>query len=126
MSQVYRQIFKNTSLIGGSAFINILIGMIRTKFIAVLLGPTGIGLMGIYDSLTVTFSTFWGFGLSTSGVRQIAMVKNLNAPLKEAAVIKSLQTALFWLGMLGMFCMLLLSSLLSQWWTHLTASATKP
>ena len=115
MSQVYRQIFKNTSLIGGSAFINILIGMIRTKFIAVLLGPTGIGLMGIYDSLTVTFSTFWGFGLSTSGVRQIAMVKNLNAPLKEAAVIKSLQTALFWLGMLGMFCMLLLSSLLSQW-----------
>jgi PST family polysaccharide transporter len=44
----YRQILKSSSLIGGSSLINMAIGMVRTKFVAVLLGPSGVGLMGVY------------------------------------------------------------------------------
>jgi hypothetical protein len=45
----YRSILKSTSLIGGASFINILISMIRTKFVAILLGPSGVGLLGLYS-----------------------------------------------------------------------------
>jgi len=37
----YKQIVKATSLFGGVQVFNIIISIIRSKFIAVLLGPTG-------------------------------------------------------------------------------------
>ena len=46
----YREIFKSTSLFGGVQVFNILIAVIRTKFIAVLLGPAGIYAVRTYGS----------------------------------------------------------------------------
>lgn len=68
----YRQIFKSTTLIGGSQVINILLGIVRTKILAVLLGPSGVGIIGLYTSITGLVGTFTGMGISSSGVRQIA------------------------------------------------------
>ncbi|MGA2331881.1 MAG: hypothetical protein ABSG75_08985 [Syntrophales bacterium] len=48
----YRQIFKSTTLIGRSQVINVYLGIIRTKILAVLLGPSGVGIIGIYTSIT--------------------------------------------------------------------------
>ena len=50
----YRQILKSSALIGGSSLISVVIGIVRTKAFALLLGPTGVGLMGLYG-LTCTF-----------------------------------------------------------------------
>ena len=47
----YGQILKSSALIGGSSVLNILIGIVRTKVMAVLLGPAGFGLMGLYGSI---------------------------------------------------------------------------
>ena len=47
----YGQILKSLVLIGGSSVLNIGIGIIRTKAMAVLLGPAGFGLMGLYGSI---------------------------------------------------------------------------
>ena len=58
----YRQILKSSSIIGGASVINILIGLVRTKIIAVLLGPTGIGLVSLYTGLLSTataVATIW-------------------------------------------------------------------
>ncbi len=41
----YGQIIKSSALIGGSSLINVAIGIVRTKAMAVLLGPAGFGLM---------------------------------------------------------------------------------
>lgn len=68
----YRQIFKSTTLIGGSQVINILLGIVRTKILAVLLGPSGVGIIGLYSSITGLIGTFAGMGIGSSGVRQIA------------------------------------------------------
>ncbi len=43
----HRQIFKSTALIGGTQVINMGIGIVRTKALAVLLGPAGMGLAGL-------------------------------------------------------------------------------
>ena len=48
----YRQIIKVTSLFGGVQVINIIVSIIRSKFIAVFLGPVGMGISGLLISTT--------------------------------------------------------------------------
>ena len=49
----YRQILRSTSIIGGASVINILIGLVRVKVAAVLLGPAGIGLIGLFKAMLI-------------------------------------------------------------------------
>jgi antigen flippase len=44
----YGQILKSSALVGGSSVLNVGIGIIRTKAMAMLLGPAGFGLFGLY------------------------------------------------------------------------------
>jgi hypothetical protein len=62
-------------VIGSAKSINILISILRMKVLAILLGPAGIGLLSIYNSLQGLMSTAAGLGMGSSGVRQIASVK---------------------------------------------------
>ena len=68
----HRQIFKSTALIGGAQVINMGIGVVRTKALAVLLGPAGMGLAGLYMTATGLVGSVAGLGINASGVRQIA------------------------------------------------------
>ena len=70
--QSYSIIMKSSSLIGGAEVINILIGMVRIKFVAVLIGPLGVGLAGTYQALIGLIGAFAGLGLHTSAVRDVA------------------------------------------------------
>src|SRR5437868_4415069 len=47
----YGQILKSSAVIGGSSVLNICIGIVRTKAMAMLLGPAGFGLFGLYGSI---------------------------------------------------------------------------
>ena len=55
---------------------NILIGIIRSKFVAVLLGPLGMGVMGLLNSTLSVLTAATNFGLGTSAVRDIADADN--------------------------------------------------
>jgi PST family polysaccharide transporter len=68
----YGQILKSSAFIGGSSVINIFLGMIRAKAIAVLLGPGGMGLFGNYNAIADLARSVAGMGLGSSGVREIA------------------------------------------------------
>lgn len=68
----YTQILKSTAMIGGSSVVNIGFSIIRNKAMAVLLGPEGVGLMGLYTSIADLTQTLAGLGIQVSGVRQIA------------------------------------------------------
>ena len=48
------------------------IGPVRTKAIAVLLGPTGVGLFGLYTAIVDLTVGLAGVGVNSSGVRQVA------------------------------------------------------
>jgi PST family polysaccharide transporter len=63
---------RSTSVIGGASFLNIAIGVLRTKVLAVLLGPAGVGLASLFTGLMGTASTFATMGLGPVGTRQIA------------------------------------------------------
>lgn len=71
-SSSYKQIVKSTGIFGGSQLINIVIGVIRNKVIAVLLGASGVGLIGIYQSVIDMVRSVSGLGMEMTGVKEIA------------------------------------------------------
>ena len=68
----HRQVFRSSAVIGGSSAINMIIGIVKVKVLAVLLGPAGIGLMGLYQNIMGMAATLAGCGIGSSGVRQVA------------------------------------------------------
>jgi PST family polysaccharide transporter len=101
-SAFYRGILKSTSVIGGSSLINLLIGMVRTKFVAVLLGPGGTGVMGVYSAIIVMVSTISSMGISSSGVRQIAEAHGTGDPDRVARTATTIRRTVWLTGFLGM------------------------
>lgn len=70
----YTQILKSTSIFGGSQLITIVIGIIRNKVLAILLGVAGVGLISIYQSTLDMIKSISSLGIETTGVREIAAV----------------------------------------------------
>jgi enterobacterial common antigen flippase len=68
----YRSIMNATGLIAGSSVVSIIFGLIRTKAFAVLLGPSGVGLIGLYSLVAELTQSLSALGIQSSGVRQIA------------------------------------------------------
>lgn len=68
----YRQILRSTSIVGGASVINIAVGLLRTKVAALLLGPAGVGLIGLLQSMMTTGASIAGLGVGNVGTRQIA------------------------------------------------------
>ena len=75
MSNNSRGLIRSMAVIGSAQAVNILISILRMKVLAILLGPTGVGLLSIYNSLQGMVGTAAGLGMGASGVRQIASVK---------------------------------------------------
>lgn len=68
----YRNILKALSLFTGVQGLNILLNIVRAKLAAVLLGPTGIGLNGIFNEVRELIHESTNLGLDKSGVREVA------------------------------------------------------
>lgn len=110
----YRLIFKSTALIGGAQIIYILMGIIRTKVLALLLGPAGMGLVGLYTASTDLIGTITGVGIGSSGVRQIAEATGAKDENKIARTIIALRRSSVASGALGMIVVLVLCAPLSR------------
>jgi O-antigen/teichoic acid export membrane protein len=75
MSNNSRGLVRSMAIIGSSQSLNIIISIIRVKALAIMLGPLGVGLLGIYSNLLDMVKTAAGLGIGKSGVRQIAVAK---------------------------------------------------
>ena len=83
------------------------IRMVRTKVLAILLGPAGIGLEAIFDSVVTLVRTVFELGLSGSGVRQIAAAAGTGEPRKIATTVRTLRRVALFLGAMGALALLL-------------------
>ncbi|WP_084151246.1 O-antigen translocase [Azohydromonas australica] len=86
--QSYRDIIKSSLLIGGSSATNVLVSIVRTKILAVLLGPGGYAIVGTYWQIVDLTRTVAQMGINSSGVRQIA---DALASSNEARVARTAQ-----------------------------------
>lgn len=109
----HRQIFRSSAIIGSASVIGIVIGIIKVKVLAVLLGPAGIGLMGLYQNIMGMASTLAGCGMGNSGVRQLAASSGEAATL--AIVRRALWLANLILGFAGMALLWLLREPVAHW-----------
>lgn len=88
----YKQILRSSSIIGGASVVNILIGLLRIKLVAVLLGPVGVGLLGILQNVISAGAAISALGFGTVGTRQIAEAHG-SGSLKG---VEDARRALFW------------------------------
>jgi PST family polysaccharide transporter len=68
----YRRILFATSAVGGASVVNILFGLVRMKVAALVLGASGVGLIGLLQSLIGTGAAIGGLGIAQSATRQVA------------------------------------------------------
>ncbi|MGZ6126458.1 MAG: oligosaccharide flippase family protein, partial [Myxococcales bacterium] len=97
----YGQILKSSVLIGGSSAINVGLGIVRSKAMALLLGPAGFGLMGLYLSIANLAQSIAGMGINGSGVRQIAAAVGSGDNGRIARTATVLRRTSVALGVLG-------------------------
>lgn len=76
MNAAYKTILKATTLFGGVQGFNILINLVRTKAVALLLGPAGVGLNSIYNETRELVHSTTNFGLDVSGIKDISTKYN--------------------------------------------------
>jgi O-antigen/teichoic acid export membrane protein len=99
------QVLKSTAIVGGATVINLIVGLARTKVIALILGPTGIGLIGMWNATLSMGASVAGLGVYSSGVRQVAATAH-DAPAAELSLralwslsilLSALGSGMFWL-----------------------------
>jgi PST family polysaccharide transporter len=109
-----KSILKSTSLIGGSSVVSIFFNIVKAKFIAVLLGPSGTGLIGALQSSIQLVQQFSAFGLNNSAVRDIARSAASDNHADISKSIQTLRRAVLITGLLGMTLTILFANPLSE------------
>ena len=112
----YRQIIKATSLFGGVQAFSIIIAIIRSKFIAVLLGPTGMGIYGLLTSTTGFIASLTNFGLRTAAVKDVSLAATSENDAEVSKVVTVLRKLVWITGIIGM----ILTAVLSKWLSEFT------
>lgn len=97
----YRQILRSSSIMGGAQAVTYLVGLLRVKAVAVLLGPAGVGIVGLYTSVMSTASEISGLGLQRSAVRSIAIAEGQGDAAAVARAIRMLRRLCWLTGVLG-------------------------
>lgn len=111
----YRQIMKSATIVGGSQVLNILINIIKTKIVALLLGPTGIGIIGVLQTVIDLLRNATGFGINFSCVKDIAEATSTEDIQLISRKIAILQRWALATGLLGMFLCVVFSIPLSNY-----------
>jgi enterobacterial common antigen flippase len=109
----YGQILKSSALIGSSQAFVIGAGIVRAKAMALLLGPAGFGLVGIYTSIVDLAVSAAGLGVGSSGVRQIAESAASNDISRIQRTVAALRKATRVLAIVGAVLLAALASMMS-------------
>lgn len=123
---------KATSAIAGAKLATILISILRTKILAELLGPAGMGLVNLVLSSVELARVFFAFGLDCATVRKVAAASTDDDPaLLDEAYRIAARTALF-IGVAACAALAIASPFLSTkflgtpdhfWWFLLAAGS---
>lgn len=110
-----KQILKATGIMGGTQVISILIRILRIKIVAVLLGPTGVGIVGLYLATLDIVRSATGLGLGFSAVRNVAEAAGTNDQQRIGRTITILRRWVWLTGLLGMALLLLFREQFSRY-----------
>lgn len=118
----YAHILKYTGLFGGIQLLNILIALVRNKFVAIILGPQGMGLLSLFNSTLTLMSNSTNLGISMSAVKNISEAFERNDQTTITDTVKVIRSWSFVTAIVGMLLCVILSPLLNDftfsWGNH--------
>lgn len=106
----YRDILKGTSIFGGTQVFYAFVGILRAKFIAILLGTTGMGINALLYSACLPLQQIASFGLNVALVKEISGADDEEK--RRKAIMLGKRTFL-WASLAGAFLCIILSPVLS-------------
>ena len=120
--ELYSHVLKFTGLFGGVQGLNVVIGLVRNKFVALLLGPGGMGLVSLFNTTVQLISQATHLGISFSAVRHISEYYDAENTEKVAHYVKVVRGWCLLTALVGMLvCVVLgpfLSSATFSWGDH--------
>lgn len=109
----YRQIMKATSIFGGVQIFQIFIKIVKSKFVAVLLGPEGIGIVGLLNATIGLVGGLTNFALGSSAIKNVAEAHATGNQKSVDKIVGVLRRLVWITGTLGALIALGLSKWLS-------------
>lgn len=102
----YKSILKGTSLLGGVQLFQIGVNLIRGKFVAMFLGPAGMGISSLFNSSSQTLQQIGSLGLNLGIVKEVASTKSSEEGLGH--LYAAVRTLLIFTSLLGgLLCVVL-------------------
>ena len=114
-SNGYERAIKYMGVFGGTQSFAILLGIVKTKFAAKLLGASGLGMIAMYNRTLQMLSDFTNLSLSFSAVRQIAEAHEEGNCAKLHHWVKVLRSWAFLTAVAGVFLSIALYPFLGEW-----------
>lgn len=113
-NQSYSNIVNSFSIMGVASVVTLLLGVVRNKFTAVLIGTVGMGVLANFTAMQGMVATIFGLGVQSSSVREIAAA---NASGDEQAIARcafALRRLCWITGFSGMLVTVAFSSIISK------------
>ncbi len=110
----YSHVLKFTGLFGGVQGLNVVIGLVRNKFVALLLGPGGMGLVSLFNTTVQLISQATHLGISFSAVRHISEYYDAENTEKVAHYVKVVRGWCLLTALVGMLVCIVLGPFLSS------------
>lgn len=118
----YSHILKYTGIFGGVQGLNVLMSLVRNKFVAVLLGPGGMGLVSLFNTTISFISQATHLGISFSAVRHISEYYDQGDMERTAHFVKVIRGWAMLTALLGMMVCIIIGPFLSNttfsWGNH--------
>lgn len=112
----YRSIMKGTAIFGGVQVINVLIGLVRGKLVALFLGVAGLGVVSLFTATCSTIQQFASLGLNLASVRDISAANECGNVLEASRIVKALRQAIKFSAYIGA----LFTALFAGWLSEVT------
>ena len=111
----HKEILRSSSIIGGSAVINIAVGLLKTKIVALILGPAGLGLIVLLQNLMQTAASIASLGLGQAGTRAVAEAGAAGDSVRIATVRRALSIGAAVLALVSALLIVAFSGALAEW-----------
>lgn len=79
-TSTYGQIVKYTGILGGTQVLTMAVSVVRNKLATVFLGPAGMGLVALYQSLILFVSNITNMGLGMSSIKHVSDKQEHDSP----------------------------------------------
>ena len=83
------QVLKTTTIFGGAQVIIVLSGLAKSKIIALLIGPAGVGISTLYNNILTMLSGIIGLGIGLSAIREIAKEEDIEKRIRNCIINKT-------------------------------------